>query len=704
MAPSMRIHINDREIRAGSIVTGSLICYTDRQRKATDFVVTLALKGVLHTSIPMNNDICEAEKSVYSKTISLTMSAASSNLGQLEVPFMYEIPKTCPPSTSYSNIAVLQYHLLASVTDIVSRISIPLSISRIVRVLPSRHIPSPLPIARKLRRLTHTSNSVMLPTEPYFIQMAYPAFYDIVSFKVTLVSVVKASHSSATFSNKTERPLRDPEVISRRAFDGSNITVLNVTVPEDLESSIDVVGLSRTYTLMVYLCLQDKNMIPLTIDVDVTSCGPSVLDAASCVRTISGSSKLSKSTSPKLVAQGLKGCPATKVTQSAASQHASDALWLGTTQTLETPVVKQQSLLSQESEVSVAATAVAIELHKSHAPAEIKSIQVRRQPSHSEQHDGIRLLTMSQLASRALTVETGYKSDSGDSDISAHSGSTKKGSSSESGSPPGTPKSVFSNFSGASAASASSTGSPPRNHASKNEYATTPRLACLPETTKVQPGEVNSSHQRHVRNISGMSSFESRPKFASISKFAKKLHFGKTMEFSCCGAEDDAVERKRGSFMSDTFSMHKREKRVSTRPFAQETFKRPVTPEHQILGAPLSHSYSNESSPSSVYSCPPLSPSGSTSARTSPSLVLARKLSNSLSTSLKMGKRSPTTETAPRWDEARFSISSFYLGGNDFTFQGISTLDEDLEKTEEEAEYEFGDALRTDEEALGFAV
>lgn len=640
MVPRVRINFNRNEIRAGHSVSGTLVFQIETARRMSDFQITLALKGVLYTAIPLATGTCQAEKSIYSRTVPVPTHCGHHLAGQVEVPFIYQIPHTCPPSSSFDNIATLQYQFVASIVDTVPAVCIPLAVSRAVEVLPTDQGQSPVAVTRRHKRVNYTANTVLDPAKPYFVQLAYPSSYNVVSYKVTLVADIKASHANSTFSSKTEKPLKDPYVIIRKAFDGSNINVLDVAVPEHIDHSIEIVGLCRKYIMMVYLSMDDKSTVSLPIDVEVS--GKS-LRGRSCESAV----------------------------------------------TIKRPLLEpfdETAALSKD--VSSEMPQAVLAVHNNASP----SIKDRR--SLSAHKRDLTQLSMTDLATKALKLRP--RSDSSEQSDHTGSSSTKTVTSSDSGSPPGTPRSLFSNASSISQLSTS-----PQAFFNKFDTGRS-KLDTLSENPNVTTPQALTSHQRHMRQLSSMSQSESRPRMSSMYKFAKKLSFGqKTMEFSCCGA-DEASAKKRSTFMGDTFSLRQRESRRSSRASSQ-VLKRALTPEEDILGAALQtvdSTSSNHSSPSSVYSSPPLTPTGSAGSR-SPTRVLARKLSDSFNTKIARGKRSPS---GPLPDERRFSISSYYLGGSDFTFQGISTLDTETDRPSDDYAFAFEQELMSNDSELGFAV
>lgn len=256
--------LDSNVLQQGSNVTGRLLFVLPQDRRISQFTATLTLMGSLHTSVPSKSGIqSHTDRKIYAKQYCLPLMGHS---GRIETAFSHGIAADCPITASYGAMAAIKYRLVLTINDLSNPFGLAQTAVQEVTIEPSRTVQKPIARVTSQKKVLVTASPVLETNASYFIQLQHPASFTFTSYKATLNALVQVGQASHKFSKSTERPLRDPIVISRQNPDGSCITVLELQPPKVVESSVNIAGFLRKYSITLYMSLADRSPISFNID------------------------------------------------------------------------------------------------------------------------------------------------------------------------------------------------------------------------------------------------------------------------------------------------------------------------------------------------------------------------------------------------------------------------------------------------------
>lgn len=674
MIHNQSINIANLEFERGTTIRGTVCFETDRPRNSRDFSIVVSLKAALHTCIPTASGVqSHSDRALYSCARNVSVDQISRRTKRFQIPFSYAVSSTCPISGSYSNMASIQHHLQCSILDLNTGHEPASDYGVDVRVLSNKTPNGAKAITRTYRKVDYTSSSIVEAGTSHLVQLVFPAKHLIDSYKATLTASVKITDLSKSFDKKTERPLNQTSIISRKAPDGSNISVLGVAIPHQVESSIAVPGFDRSYSMTVFLCFKNKATVKVVYDIVVLN-SPSSQGA-----TAVGQKALSHCASIKT--------PEYKPPSSATSQVpvACSGSAFKRQSTHSKIAISDDEIIDSRPDTKSGPGALrrqwhqAVETRQSGTSAELRTrleIPVRQ----------LKGLSMAELAneSRKITTKCTEMSKSNSTSAISRSASTRSTVTADSNfsmETPSTPRSTTGSFS-----SWDSSPKSPVSHCSS-----------LSKSSRIESG--SASTRTHARKSSSFSFMSKRNSaIQSLNTLTRRWRSPKDLEISCCGPsslpppsalaaplEEDSSWTA-FKFPARSEAQSKSETGMSARP---ETPVDQVSTLYELPDTPGSCYSSMPSSPTIEASLEPSSPRSANRAS-----AIARGLSFKR-ISRKESPRPDQSLSSLSYDK-RFSMSNCYLSG--FDFEGLSTLDTD-EELEAETSHNMAGS-RSDAESL----
>ncbi|BFZ54289.1 hypothetical protein PYCC9005_001323 [Savitreella phatthalungensis] len=262
-------------VHIGSQIGGTVSFSTQQARRLSDFTITICLESRVRTVVPAADGtraitICPFA----SHKIALPWpSAGCPKETEFNVPFRFVVPHKSLPSQRYQDLAAVEHRLSAKVTEVLKRSSKSLprssAVSSPLVLLPGATIrAADTPKLVRFGAVQITASSRCCIGDSFFVQCQVPADQEPLSWQVRLSTDTAIGYAPAMHNRHTERILSDVRTITRRLDTRPTVAVLEITLPTDVETTLDIPGFARRHELFVDLVYSDRTVrMPVPLDI-----------------------------------------------------------------------------------------------------------------------------------------------------------------------------------------------------------------------------------------------------------------------------------------------------------------------------------------------------------------------------------------------------------------------------------------------------